>query len=315
MSNTKLATTVSLLVFICASGSLYIWPEKHKSPINETTTSSSSFTVAAESGIGTTGESPSTNAVKTNTEASLVRLETAEDLGIPRPGMTLDPNRTAIVITDPQNDFLSPDGVAWGVVGESVTENNTVENIEKLFAVGKSMNVPVFVSPHYYFPHDHKWRHEGALETLMHKIEMFDRKDALSLEGFAGSGADWLERYKPYILGKNVVVTSPHKVYGPESNDLILQLRKRDISKVVLAGMSSNLCTESHMRELVEQGFEVTVAKDATAGAKTLAGDSYQVALANYHYIASAVVSTDDAVAGLKKAFAAKKIAMDTSNQ
>jgi nicotinamidase-related amidase len=42
-------------------------------------------------------------------------------------------------------------------------------------------------------------------------------------------------------------VVSPHKVYGPESNDLTLQLRKRGISKVVLAGMSTNLCTEAHM--------------------------------------------------------------------
>jgi len=39
---------------------------------------------------------------------------------------------TAIVITDPQNDFLSPEGVTWGVVGQSVTDNNTVENIEPI---------------------------------------------------------------------------------------------------------------------------------------------------------------------------------------
>ncbi len=39
----------------------------------------------------------------------------------------------ALLIIDPQNDFLSPDGVTWGVVGESVTANNTVENLEKLF--------------------------------------------------------------------------------------------------------------------------------------------------------------------------------------
>ena len=225
-------------------------------------------------------------------DGKVVTLASETDLGIPRPGMQLKADQTAIVITDPQNDFLSPQGVTWGVVGESVSENETVENIEKLFAVGKQLHVPVFVSPHYYYPHDHKWKFEGALETLMHQISMFDRKDALSVAGFKGSGADWLEQYKPYIQADNVVVTSPHKVYGPESNDLVLQLRKRGISKVILGGMSANLCTESHMRELIEQGFEVTVAQDATAGAKTPAGDAYQVALANFHYIANAVVST-----------------------
>ena len=55
---------------------------------------------------------------------------------LPDPGMTIDPERTAVLITDPQNDFLSPDGVAWGVVGESFTKNNTVTNIESLFKNG-----------------------------------------------------------------------------------------------------------------------------------------------------------------------------------
>ncbi len=46
--------------------------------------------------------------------------------------MEIDPVNTALVISDPQNDFLSPDGVTWGVVGESMTENHTVENIERM---------------------------------------------------------------------------------------------------------------------------------------------------------------------------------------
>ena len=40
---------------------------------------------------------------------------------LPDPGFVIDPERTALVVTDPQNDFLSPDGVTWGVVGKSVT--------------------------------------------------------------------------------------------------------------------------------------------------------------------------------------------------
>jgi len=48
---------------------------------------------------------------------------------LPDPGVVIVPGRTALLITDPQNDFLSPKGVTWGVVGESVTKNNTVEKI------------------------------------------------------------------------------------------------------------------------------------------------------------------------------------------
>ncbi len=221
--------------------------------------------------------------------------------GLPNPGMKVEKGNTALLVTDPQNDFLSPDGVTWGVVGKSVEANNTVKNIESLMKAAKASGMPVFVSPHYYYPQDHGWHFEGALEVLMHNIGMFNRKGPLSTEGFEGSGADWLKVYKPYINDGKTVVTSPHKIYGPETNDLVLQLRKRGIDKVILSGMSANLCVEAHMRELLEQGFEVTVVKDATAGAQLPDGDGYQAALVNFRYMASAVVSTRDAVKAIKR--------------
>lgn len=85
---------------------------------------------------------------------------------LPNPGMTIDPANTALVITDPQIDFLSPDGVTWGVVGKSVEANNTVQNIETLFQVAKANGIQVFISPHYYYPSDHDWHFEGAMEVL-----------------------------------------------------------------------------------------------------------------------------------------------------
>jgi len=219
---------------------------------------------------------------------------------LPDPGMKVVAGRTALVITDPQNDFLSPDGVTWGVVGESVTANKTVENLGKLFEAAKSSDMPVFVSPHYYYPTDHGWQFKGALEVLMHNIGMFDRKGALNLEGFKGSGADWLEQYKPFIEDGKTIIVSPHKVYGPETNDLVLQLRKRGIDKIILAGMSANLCTESHMRELLEQGFEVAVVKDATAAAIVPEGNGYEAAVVNFRFIANAVWTTEEAVKVIK---------------
>ena len=125
---------------------------------------------------------------------------------------------------------------------------------------------------------------------------MFDRTDPLSVEGFENSGADWLPQYKKYISKANVVVSSPHKVYGPETNDLVLQLRKRGIDKVILAGMSSNLCVEAHLRELLETGFEVAVVKDATAGAILPDMNAYQASLINFRMMASHVFTTDEVV-------------------
>ncbi len=215
---------------------------------------------------------------------------------LPPSNMKLDLSRTALVVTDPQIDFLHPEGVTWGVVGASVTEHNTVDNIETLFKAAKAADLTVAVSPHYYYPTDHGWKFEGALEKLMHKIGMFDRKGALNLDGFDGSGADWMPQYKQYIEDGKTIVTSPHKVYGNDTNDLSLQLRKRGVDQVILAGMSANLCTESHMRELLEDGFEVAVVRDATAAAKLPEGDGYLAALINFRYMANALWSTQEAI-------------------
>lgn len=215
---------------------------------------------------------------------------------LPPSNMALTRGRVALVVIDPQNDFLAETGVAWGVVGESVREQNTIENLERIFRAAKAVNLPTFVSPHYYYPHDHAWRFEGALEKVMHSIHMFDRAAPLSLDGFANSGADWLPRLRPFIDDGKTIVTSPHKMYGPETNDLVLQLRKQHIDQVVLGGMSANLCVESHMRELAEQGFEVAVVRDATAGAKIPDGDGYLAALINFRMIANAVWRTSEAV-------------------
>jgi nicotinamidase-related amidase len=207
---------------------------------------------------------------------------------------------TALVITDPQNDFLSPDGVTWGLVGDSVTENQTVEHLEQLFQAAKAEKYQTFVSPHWYYPSDKDRQFGGTIETLMHEINMFDREGQLTVNGFAGSGADWLDSLAKYIEDGETIITSPHKVMGPESNDLSLQLRKRGIDKVVLAGMSANLCVEAHMRELVENGFDLTVVKDATAAANHPdLGDGYAAALVNFAFIASQVLTTDEAVSAL----------------
>jgi nicotinamidase-related amidase len=218
--------------------------------------------------------------------------------GLPDPGMSITPGRTALVLTDPQNDFLSPEGVTWGVVGQSVTENGTVKHIGQLLTAAKANDIPVYISPHYYYPTDDGWQFGGAVETMMHAIGMFSREGALNLEGFSGSGADWLEQYKPQIEDGKTIVASPHKVYGPESNDLILQLRKRGVDKVILAGMSANLCVESHLRELLEAGFEVTVVTDATAAAIVPDDglDGYQAALTNFRFLASDLWTTEEAV-------------------
>ncbi|HEY9640255.1 MAG TPA: cysteine hydrolase [Coleofasciculaceae cyanobacterium] len=215
--------------------------------------------------------------------------------------MNISNNNTAVVVIDPQNDVLSETGAAWELVGDSVKENKTVENIERIFKAAKQHDFEVFISPHYYYPTDYGWKTAATLEQMVLEAKEFYRSGPLTLDGFIGSGADWLDRFKPFIEDGKTIVVNPHKVFGPQNNDLTLQLRKRNISKVILLGMLANLCVESHLRDLVEQGFEVLVVKDATAAPRhPELGDGYKAALINYGYIANAVLSTDEVVGAMQ---------------
>ena len=216
--------------------------------------------------------------------------------------MNIHTTDTAVVFTDPQNEVLDESGLAWPLLRESIQENNTIENMERIFTAAKAYGFEVFISPHYFYPTDAGWKFNGPLETDETVNSMFARSGILTLDGFAGSGADWLKRFKPYIEDGKTVVVAPHRVFGPETNDLVLQLRKRGIGRVILGGMLANMCVESHLRELLEQGFEVAIAKDATAAPKHPEwGYGYTAALINYAFLAHAVVTTEEVVEAMKR--------------
>jgi nicotinamidase-related amidase len=222
--------------------------------------------------------------------------------------MVIEQPRTALVITDLQNDFLTPGGAAWELVKDSMAANHTVENIEALLQAARDGGYPVFISPHYYYPSDSRWvAPGGALEVLMGQLGVFTRKGPLTLDGFDGSGADWPERFKCCLRACDTVVASPHKVYGTASNDLVLQLRKRRIEKVILAGPVGNLCVEAHLRDFLEHGFEVAMVRDATAGTKNEEGDGYQSALVNFRFMAHALWTTEETVRLMREASARRE--------
>jgi len=78
--------------------------------------------------------------------------------------MDFNKDDTAVVFIDPQNDVLSEKGLGWGAVGDSIKENKTIENMERIFKAAKQNGFEVFISPHYFYPTDYGWKFNGPLE-------------------------------------------------------------------------------------------------------------------------------------------------------
>lgn len=210
--------------------------------------------------------------------------------------LSLDKARTAVLITDPQNDFLREDGKLYKLLADNLKQLDTIDNIEKLMQTAKKTGVALAVDPLVYTALDSGWTHSGALQRQLLDMKALHRKSLADPAGFKGSGADFYGPYKRYIEDDKTIVVAPHKMYGPESNDLIYQLRSRGIDTVVLGGMVANLCVDSHMRALMENGFKVYVVKDAVGAP---GAEAYQAALVNYGMIANGVLTTAEAVQAL----------------
>ncbi len=58
---------------------------------------------------------------------------------------------TAVVFTDPQNEVLSENGGAWAFVRDSVRDNHTIENMERICKTAKQNGYLVFISHPYYY--------------------------------------------------------------------------------------------------------------------------------------------------------------------
>lgn len=195
---------------------------------------------------------------------------------------SIDSSNTALLVIDPQKDFLTESGVVWDLVGEGVVKNQVVDKLAKLIAKAKESGVEVFYSPHYYDKEFDAWKDNNPIDSLMFERKMFDRNS---------SGSDFHPDLTP---DDSTIVCAPHKnLSGFHTSDVDIQLRKRGINTIYLCGMAANLCVESHLRDAEERGYKVIVINDATAAP----GDAaYEAALVNFGFIAHESITAEEAL-------------------
>ena len=208
---------------------------------------------------------------------------------IPRQILKLNLNETALLIVDPQNDFMSEQSPIWPLVGPSITENHMVEHLTQLIDAAEKNKMFVFYSPHMYTKNDIKdWRSLNGIDKIMFEQKMF-------IEGT--NGHDYLPALRP---SKNTIILSPHKgLSNFWSGDIAIQMRQRGIKTIIIAGMAANMCVDAHSRDAVENGFDLIVVADAVAAAGKLANEA---ALTNYEFLAHEVLTTKQVLDKIEKA-------------
>ena len=203
-------------------------------------------------------------------------------------GATFPPDRTALLVIDPVNDFLSEGGAGWELTRTTVQKHDVVGNLRRAIEGARQRGIPVLFGPMAYTEEDYaeeQLQRRSGINRLMFERKMF----------LAGSwGADFHPDLQP--LGDDTVLL-PHKSCDVFQTDLPEHLRRMGITHLVLAGMTANLCWESTGRHAMEVGYDVTFLSDAI-GAASLPEYEASIRL-NFPLIANAVITVDEFLAAI----------------
>lgn len=203
--------------------------------------------------------------------------------------LSFPPDKTALLIIDPVNDFLSEGGAGWELTKNTVkTVNDVVPNLKRAIEGARSKGIKILFGPMAYTEEDYRDEHlqkKSGINRLMFEKKMF----------LAGSwGADFHPELKPAISD---TVLLPHKSCDVFRTDLPEHLKKMGITHLVIAGMTANLCCESTARHAMEDGYDVTMLKDAIGAASI---PEYETAVhINFPLISNAVIKVDEFLAAI----------------
>ncbi len=198
-------------------------------------------------------------------------------------GLGFSPERTALLVIDPVNDFLSEGGAGWDLVKNTVKLHDVVGSLKRALEGARERGIPVLFGSMAYTEEDYAERalqHRSGINRLMFERKMF----------LAGSwGADFHPDLRPR---EDEMVLLPHKGIDVFETDLPDHLQRLGTTHLVIAGMTASLCCESTGRHAMEEGYDVTYLSDAISAESI---PSYEAAIhLSYPLIGNAVLSVDE---------------------
>ena len=167
-----------------------------------------------------------------------------------------DAERTALLIVDPYNDFMSEGGKLYAPTKETAEAVGMYENLRKLIPAIRAAHIQVVIVPH------HRWR-EGDYKGWKHMNPSQVEADQIHVFAAGTWGGEFHPEFGP--RDGDVVVLEHWAQSGFANTDLDAQLTQHGIENIILVGMVANTCIEGAARFGMELGYHVTLITDATA--------------------------------------------------
>lgn len=168
------------------------------------------------------------------------------------PGPWLTAERTALIVVDIQVDFAAPHGVLGGYGVDMTEAGVVVDRIEALIAAARRAGVTIGFMRVMTRPETDS----RALRTWM------ERRGTPGGEAICriGSGGEAYWRVAPEPGDIEIAKLAYSSFHG---TDLDAQLRAREIDTLVVAGISTDCCVDSTVRDAFHHDYNVFVVSDA----------------------------------------------------
>jgi nicotinamidase-related amidase len=171
-------------------------------------------------------------------------------------GAAFDRQRTALLVIDPYNDFISEGGKIWGRLKSVADANGCVVNMHQVLVAARKAGVRVFYALHHrYRPGDYEsWTTVAPIQKAAWRSKAFE------------AGAWGGEIRTEFAPQPGDIVAQEHWCSSGFANtDLDLQLKRHGIARLIVIGLIAHTCVEATVRYAAELGYDVTVVRDATA--------------------------------------------------
>jgi nicotinamidase-related amidase len=173
---------------------------------------------------------------------------------------TFDPAHTALIVIDMQRDFIEPGGFGATLGNDVTLLKKIVPTVARLIATFRTAGLPIIHT------------------RECHKPDLSDLPKAKHLRGKPS-----MRIGDPGPMGRILIAGEPGADIVPElqatSGEIVLDkpgkgafyatplgdiLKDRQITHLVLAGVTTEVCVQTTMREANDRGFDCLLAEDAS---------------------------------------------------
>lgn len=165
-------------------------------------------------------------------------------------------NRTAYLLVDPYNDFLSENGKVFPLIKPIAEQVGLLDNLRALDRAVRDQGIQVVIVPHHRWEHgDYEgWDHPTPTQCKIMHMHHFARGEW---------GGEWHPDFAP--KDGDIVAQEHWGSSGFANTDLDFRLKQKGITHVIIVGLLANTCIEATARYASEMGYHVTLVRDATA--------------------------------------------------